>query len=224
MSTSPPKSGRGCVFYGCMTLLILTVLGGLGAYFGVRYAFKTFVNRFTDDQPASIPKANLGEADWQSLQQRLVRFNQAIENGTGGEDLVLTPLEINALIGREQGLAFLKDRVFVNVEGSEIKARLSMPLDDIGLKGRYFNGSAGINLSLVDGVLSATLTAAEVKGMKLPSEVMDKLKNENLAKEAYKDPKNVEQIRKFQSIEVKDGRITIKARERKAQPVEPEIR
>ncbi|MBM3822693.1 MAG: hypothetical protein FJ404_07405 [Verrucomicrobia bacterium] len=220
MSQAPQKSGRGCVFYGCLTLLILAVLGSLGAYFGVRYAVKSLVNRFTDDHPASIPKATISETDWTSLQQRLAQFNQALESGSGGEDLVLTPLEINSLIARENGLAFLKDRVFVNLDGSEIKARLSMPLDELGLKGRYFNGSAGINLSLVDGVLSATLTAAEVKGMNIPAEFMEKLKKENLAKDAYKDPRNVEQIRKFQSIEVKDGRITIKARPRQPAAVE----
>ena len=56
MSEPVGKPKRGCVFYGCLTLLILSVVGGLTAYFGIRYALKTFVSRYTEEKPSSLPK------------------------------------------------------------------------------------------------------------------------------------------------------------------------
>jgi hypothetical protein len=41
---------------------------------------------------------------------------------------------------------------------------------------------------------------------------MSQLRHENLAKEAYKDPKNAEAIRKLDSIQVQESQVLIKAR------------
>jgi hypothetical protein len=40
---------------------------------------------------------------------------------------------------------------------------------------------------------------------------MSQIRKENLAKDAYKDPKNAEAIRKFESLQVQGGRVIIKA-------------
>ena len=43
---------------------------------------------------------------------------------------------------------------------------------------------------------------------------MNSLRDQNMAKDIYKDPKNAEEIRKLESIEIKDGKMIIKARDR----------
>ena len=40
---------------------------------------------------------------------------------------------------------------------------------------------------------------------------MNSLRDQNLAKDVYKDPKNAEEIRKLESIEIKDGKLIITA-------------
>ena len=41
---------------------------------------------------------------------------------------------------------------------------------------------------------------------------MKEIRKQNLAKDAYKDPKNAEMIRKLESLEVKDGKIILRVR------------
>ena len=56
------------------------------------------------------------------------------------------------------------------------------------------------------------LESIEVNGKKPPDEMLAPLRQENLAKDAYKNPKNAEMIRKLESLEVKDGKIILKVR------------
>ena len=41
---------------------------------------------------------------------------------------------------------------------------------------------------------------------------MERMRQQNLAKDAYKDEENAEMIRKFESLEIKDGKIILKLR------------
>ena len=59
-----------------------------------------------------------------------------------------------------------------------------------------------------------TIDSFEINGKQLPSEFMEGVRQQNLAKELYKDVKNVEKIRKLESIVIKDGKIIIKAKDR----------
>ena len=45
------------------------------------------------------------------------------------------------------------------------------------------------------------------------------MRKQNLAKDAYKDPKNAEMIRKLESLEIKDGKIILKVRAKAADAV-----
>jgi hypothetical protein len=107
--------------------------------------------------------------------------------------------------------------VFVAIDRDKLKGKISIPLSEIpsfGLtRGRYLNGEAELKVSLQDGVLLVTLESIEVNGKDLPSELMNSLRNQNLAKDAYKDQRTAEEIRKYQSIEIKDGKLIIKARD-----------
>ena len=56
------------------------------------------------------------------------------------------------------------------------------------------------------------MQSVQIKGQSLPESIMTQLRAQNLAQDAYRDPKNAATLRKFQSIEIKDGKIIIKAR------------
>ncbi|MGD0040841.1 MAG: hypothetical protein ABSE84_10580 [Isosphaeraceae bacterium] len=80
------------------------------------------------------------------------------------------------------------------------------------LKGRYLNGEAELKASLSDGNLVVTLETLEVNGKRPPERFLSELRKQNLAKDAYENPKNVEMIRRFESLEIKDGKIILKPR------------
>ncbi len=84
------------------------------------------------------------------------------------------------------------------------------------LKGRYLNGQADLKASLFDGELIVHLDALEVNGKKVPDEFMTELRKQNIAKDAAKDKKFAEMLRKVESLEIKDGKIILKVRAKPA--------
>ena len=80
----------------------------------------------------------------------------------------------------------------------------------------------GVTQSLVERaaasgyrVLVVTLDSASVKGDPLPGWIVDKMREQNLAKDLYDRPQNAGLIARLESIEVGDGRITIVPRLRR---------
>ncbi len=105
----------------------------------------------------------------------------------------------------------LKGKIFVRIENGEITGEASFPTDELPmLKGRYFNGSVSLKASLENGVLIVTLDRAEVNGKPIPEEFMAELREQNLAKDVYKDAKAAEVLRKFESLTIEDDKIILK--------------
>lgn len=210
---SPPPKRRGCMFYGCLTSVVLVLLAGLLVFLGVRFVRKQ-INSYTDTQPLKMPKLEMTDAEFQILQQRVKSFADALEQGKALEPLTLNERDLNALIALSANTKELADKVRVSLNGNEVKGMVSIPLSGLGWlgKGRYLNGDATFKVSLENGVLIVTAQEVRVKGLPIPESVMSQLRRENLAKEAYKDPKNAEAIRKFESIQVEDSQVTVKAR------------
>jgi hypothetical protein len=221
-SQQPPRQ-RGCFFYGCIIASILMVLVlilvGLGVYFGYRF-FTQLVEQYTATAPRELPKVAMPADQRTSLQKRVEEFGKAVEDGKTVEPLVLTGDDLNALIEEAPAFAELKGKVYVKIEGDELKGQVSFPLEKFGLamlKGRYLNGEADLKASLNNGVLIVTLDSIEVNGKRVPEEAMTNLRQENLAKDAYKNPKHAEILRKLESLEINDGKIIIKVRAKAAE-------
>ncbi|WP_404310807.1 hypothetical protein [Neorhodopirellula lusitana] len=124
------------------------------------------------------------------------------------KELVLTANEINALINSEEEL---RKRVFVRIEDGRLFGTISIPTDMVpGGSGRYLNADGEFDVSMKDGILVVRLVDASVKGERIPDEILEGFSQGNLAKDAYKDTKNAEILRKFESIEVKDDSIILK--------------
>jgi hypothetical protein len=159
-----------------------------------------------------MPKVEMPAEQRQSLKKHVEDFRKAVEEGKVTEPLVLTSEDLNALIEEDPDL---KGKVYMKIDGDELKGQVSIPLEKIGLpvfRGRYLNGEADFKASLENGILIVTLDGLEVNGKSLPPEMMTKLREQNLAKDAYNNPKNAEMLRKVESMEIKDGKIIIKVR------------
>ncbi len=209
---------RGCFFYGCLFAVIFTLLavvgGGIAAYMGYRYLVNSALP-YTDTAPTPLPKVEMPPEQAQELHARVDAFRTTLDSGKPTEPLVLDSDDINVLIADNPDL---RDKVHVEIEGDKINGQVSFPLEGFRIpafKRRYLNGKATLKVSLEDDFLRVTLDALEVKGKPVPASFMDQVRNKNLAEEASRNPKNAEAIRKLESIQVKDGKVILKARARR---------
>jgi hypothetical protein len=222
-----PKQ-RGCFFYGCVIASVLTVLLiialALGAFVFYRFLSRT-VEQYTSPTPRELPKVQISEDHRKEVMDRFKAFREGVKDGTASEPLILTGDDLNALV---EETPELKGKVFFSVEGEKIKGKVSIPLSnlmDIGmLRGRYLNGEAEFKASLSNGILVVVLDSIEVNGQHLPEEAMANLRQQNLAKDITKDPDNAEMIRRFESIEIKDGKIIIKPRPKEPPKAEQDVK
>ncbi len=206
---------RGCFFYGCVIAGVLAVLMIIAlavlAFFAMRF-FSGLVEEWTSPVPAELPRVQVSDEERKSVRERVDAFRKALEEGTAADPLVLNSDDLNALIEENPNL---RGRLFVRVEGDKLKAQISFPLEKLKigmLKGRYLNGEAELKAALSDGILVVTLETLEVNGKPPPERFLAELRKQNLAKDAYDNPDNAEMIRRFESLEIKDGTIILKPR------------
>lgn len=220
-STGPAKP-RGCVFYGCLSLAIITmviaVFIGVGIYFAKR-TLDGLITDYTATSPVPIEERIYPEPQMRELQSRLGTFQQAVQQGGGqAVDLVLSADDLNALIARNPDL---KGKVFVRIEDDQIKGQVSVPLPDLGplkLRGRYLNGAAAFKIALANGRLEARLEQVSVRDKPLPPLILNELKKQDLAREMQTDPEVVRVISRLDSLEIREGKVVIRSKPATAPP------
>jgi hypothetical protein len=211
MNDQPPKRSRGCFFYGCITgvVLLLMVLGTL--MLGLHY-LKKMVNRYTDTRPMELPVVQMSPAEIAQVKQRFEAFQQTVREQHATKPLMLTADDVNALIASGGEQDALKGKVYVRLEGDQLKGEVSVPLQDVGvsmLKGRYLNGSVTFNLSFRDGMLSLTPQTIQVKGEPLPEVYLREIRKQNLAGALTNDPGTAAMLKGLEEIQVKEGALVI---------------
>lgn len=207
----PPRK-RGCFFYGCLTCIVLSLVVVLVGYLGLRYV-RNRLMEFTDTKPALIESVEVSAAQYEALEKRLADFGRVLDEKKVSQELRLTAEDINALIAKEPKLKEMKNKVFVLIEGDRLQGKVSWPLDNFGpfkLKGRYLNGVATLKASLRDGIPLLMVDAVDVNGKTPPPWFVAPMKRRNLAQNMQDNPKTAEQIKKFESIEIKDGAVILK--------------
>ena len=221
MDTKSGTSGRGCFFYGCLTLFILFVVGTTAIFFGTRWMINSTVLKFTTPTAKSLPTVDMSREQYETLESRLQDFAQALESGGESRSLTLTAEEINALIVRSEDWQFLQDRVYITIQDNRIGGEINWPLDEFShlpfmkqLRGRFVNGAASFQATLESGVLLVTLNSLTVNNKPVPEAVITQLQDENLVAELYKDPAKVKILQKLQSLKITDGTVVITTRPR----------
>ncbi len=217
MTGQPAPARRGCLFYGCITgvVMLLLVMGGL--LVALHYA-KKMVLGLTDAQPVELPAVAMRQGDRDKLKRRCDGFEAALREQRPAAPLTLSADEINVLIADDPRQQALKGRVHVSLEGDQLKSQLSVPLEEVGLhmfKGRYLNGDATFNLSFQDGVLAVKPRTIRVKGKPLPEVYMREIRKRNLAAAITNQPQAVALLRELEDVRVKDGGLTIMPQRKK---------
>lgn len=212
----PPKRRRGCLFYGCITGLVLMLLL-VGALLFALYQVKKIINQFTDSQPMALPTLQMSQPEIEQVRARFDAFQKALGEGQSASPLELSGNDLNALLESNTNLGSFRRKVFVSVEGDQIKGQISLPLKETGLplvKNRYLNGSAGFKISLRNGVLNVTVGSVTVKGKPVPEVYMQSLRSQNFAQGVNNDPQTMKSLEKIQSIEVTNSHLLIIPREK----------
>ena len=208
----PQKEG-GCLKKlgcGCLVVIGLLVTGGVFAYQGL----KALVIRQTEPAPIELPTVAMSAAEQSAVAQRWDAFAKAVRSGQGdAAELSLTAQEINALIQRSPEWA---GRVYVHIADDRIKSDVSLPLGELvkvkAFKGRWLNGSAGLNVNTVGGRPVVFLDSLTVRGKPASSSFLEAVRSKNLAERALDNPKYADVMRRIESINVRDDRLVIKAK------------
>jgi hypothetical protein len=207
------KPGRGCLFYGGLVGGVLLFVILVGAFIGLRYA-KSLVNQLTDTKPLALPTVTLSEAQMNQLHDRIGRFEDDIKDGVPTPPLQLTAEELNALIQTEPDMASLKDHLYVTIDGSQLRAQMSFPAEQIGLRalrGRFINAEGNFKVSLYNNELRVAAETLTAKGKPVPEHIMRQVRTQNLAADLNKNPQAAEGLKKIRNVEVKDGKLFVEA-------------
>ena len=211
----PERKGPGCLFWGCLIsgiLFVITVILIIALVFFVRGKIVDVLKEYTEPSAAELPEIQLAEEERQQVVDRWESFRESLDSEEPTE-LVLTSDEFNVVAQHMTPEA--ADHVYFTIEGDELKGQLSVPVGEFGknflktdqLDNRFFNASGTFDVELRDGSFRLFLQSAEVKGEPIPEEALAQVKNQNLAENLADDPEKRELFSKFESIEVKDGKI-----------------
>ena len=114
----------------------------------------------------------------------------------------------------------------VQIEGEEITGQVSLPLDNLipleMVKGRFLNGTAGLDVSVEDGVLDIRINRLSVGESVLPDQAIEQLKGKNLAEDLPIDPESRKLLNRVESLTIEDGRLKLQVRGRKTE-AKPEL-
>jgi hypothetical protein len=214
MADPKRKRGCGCVVLGVIAVGILIFVMIPAGFLGVRLARRQ-INRFTDLQPAVLPKAALTEAELGAVLDRVSAFRKALDEGRAVEPLALTAGEINGLIAADPDLRIFRDRLHVTIAGDTMTAQLAMPAEQAGLerlRGRFLNASGTVLLLIRDNAPFVSLDSLSKNGAPLPETLMRAIRVCNLAESATTDPRARAEFAKIQEMRVRDRKLVIIAK------------
>lgn len=221
----PSEGGKACL-YGCVALVagvsILMAIVFIGGAIMFRYGTKFIqqtAGKYTDAAPLELPKSELTPEQSNNLFSRLDEFKATLDGKGVMNTLILTGDEINTFFAYQPQLQPIAKYAFFTVKDGKIGGTISYPLDDInlppmlGLKGRYLNGTAVFDISLVNGRLGVFIDDVIVKGERLPENLMAKMRNENLAKNVLDDPNAQKVVQRIKEISVEDSKLKVTLKE-----------
>ena len=208
-ATSRPR--RGCLFYACIAGVVCLVAILAAGLLGL-HELRRMLEKYTDNKPLPLPAVTMSQAEYDQLQRRVDNFRDDLRAGRQAQTLELSSDQVNALIARDADFKPLKNKVFVEIDGQQLKAQISLPLQELGLprlRGRYLNGKGTFSLSLRNGILDVRAVELEVKGQPVPPTYMDAIRRQNLANGANDNPRASVGLNQLQNIEIRDGKLLL---------------
>lgn len=200
-----------CFLYGCVTLVILGLLGGLVAFLGLRYAMQQAREKYTEEVPIELPTVDMAQGDVDALVSRVDAYAKDLRDGKPLEPMTLSEDDLNALLQHHPDLkATYGDHMYVTLGDNTITAQMSLPLDWLPLfRNRFFNGTATFDVGFISGRPQIYLNSASVKGEEVPLEQVRELRRTNFGDEWSNDADARSLMDKVDTISVTKDGVTI---------------
>ncbi|MDA7916045.1 hypothetical protein N9B94_02295 [Verrucomicrobia bacterium] len=203
-----------CFIYGCLSMVILVVIGLVVGYFVARSAAVKGIEAFTEEGPMEMVVVELSDEEYQDIQGRLTNFVAAVESSTNSVELSLTSDEVNGLISRHEAFEEVNDKFSVFIEDDQLMGIISIPLEGKvnwdKVDGRYLNGTAALSIAIENGVLDLRIESIKVGETSLPEFIQKELMKENLAKDWDLGPEMEEGLKRIESFTFEDGKVLLK--------------
>jgi len=206
------QKNRGCFYYGCLTLSILTVVALVFSGIGIYFAYQNVtskVDSIAENAPSDLRTESHSPEEQERLRSKIAAFAEATAAQRPIEPLTLDAKDINSLIQSEEKLLPLKDHLKIEIDGDEIKASISLPLAVFKRPEQYFNGTATVKF--VDGEKGTQIFVSSLhsKGGQIPEVVMSLIRNTDLLSEMRKSAESREIIDQLDRIQVKNGYLIL---------------
>ena len=153
--------------------------------------------------------AEVRSDDRQALKDKWSRFLTDLNAQRRTAPLTMSAPEINAFMSM---IPQMKDRVYASVEGNLLRIEFSVPLDEVGMKGRFANGVSLVKLKVGDdGLAKIELVSAKQNGKELPRWFQNQINKHpeknpdmNIVQRVLTDAKIGQHL---ESIEIRDGML-----------------
>jgi len=211
------KCAAGCGI-GCLIVMILCVVLGIGGYFWAKGKLEERVELFTSDTPVEIVAPEASQEQVDAVLTKFDEFAAAMETGEGSKPLALYGEELNILLHNHENFEDFAGMASVEIEDDLLRAQVSIDLEALNFpikfvaeqfEGRYFNGIGGFSLNMGGGRPALYLEEFEVNGTVVPEIYTQELSKENLFQEIQDTPEMEEFFSKLSDLKVEDGKLTI---------------
>lgn len=215
--------GRGCLFYGLITAALIFLGVVVGIYFGTQKALRYAIETYTTNAPAAIPHLQIPPGQQRAIANNLLQQFENSANGHGPDDLAVGEEELNVLISQSAEMHAYKNHVYLRPEGNDLKAFVSIPLDqfkawhDFAVKlggtnyaGRYLNGLAYVNLTITNGVLRVAPRKIVVSAKSMPDQFLKEFPWSALTQPLNENTNIRSALQRIASITVQDDKLHVK--------------
>jgi hypothetical protein len=200
------KKGKGCFFWGCATLLVVSLLAG-GALFLVYKKVANTVEEFTSSTPGHIESVQYTEDERERADSKISAFVDKVKKGDSVVSGEFTDRELNIYLDSH---AKFRNKVRLDFTGGEIKSALNVPLSGVPMmNGRYLVGDAVLKVTCENGDLNIKIVSLNVNGKKMSGEFAKAVKEMNFAKNVYDNPNTRAIAKRIKTVEMRGEKLFV---------------
>jgi hypothetical protein len=204
-----PKKGRGCFFYGCLSVIVLVALLGIAAFVAYGFAKRAFTNQ-TSPTGIAIAPIKLPMREGEDAIKRVDDFSKDLQEGKAVKPLVLTSDEVDYYLRSMPGGAPFHDRMHFTVTNNHVEGEFSFPLGAMmpGMKvNGFLNGKANFKVNVHDGTLVADVDSMEVNGKPVSGWLENMRKNFKF--QPSKEDRTGKLFNNLDRVEIEDDKLIL---------------
>lgn len=218
ISTQPgpaPRPRKRRWWLIALVVLALMVVLVVVSLLGMAWFARSAILRYTDTQPAALPKVTASEQSGAALRDRLGKFFVALKGNQPLEPMKLSADDLNTLISTGGRNPF-KEKLFIKIDDGGIHGEFSVPLGKEtpkAFQGRYLNGQGDLKVTFQDGELRVWVENLSAHGKPIPKLLAKQISKKNLAEGLLNNPEAYNTLQQLDSITVTNGKLVLQPKE-----------